>query len=404
MRISILLFILLGFSCLSYTQRIDDEVAHYSFDDCNNIGLDELGGPNASVLGDTSCVCGVLGNALEFRSAAAQMIFFAEVNTLFTKRDFSMSFYFKPTVFSGTRHIFNKKVNCVTERVFDISFQAASGLVNVDLIENGSLGTTVFDNLPQGKCWQHIVVVRAGGTLRLYINGTLASERSIEGRVDVTNSTVLTVNQGLCDQIGELPFIGMIDEVRLFRRALNQDDIDRLYFPAEQLIPNDTIIFLGNSLEPEISSTCATRFQWRPDLEIDDSSSPGPVITPTTSRTYMLEMADDICAAFDTMRVTVIDPADLDCNEVFLPSAFTPNGDNLNDSYGLSNAEAIQNLISLEIFDQWGSRVFFTDDPFQKWDGTFDGEALNPGVFLYRVEFGCDGEDKVQVGSLTIIR
>ena len=89
---------------------------------------------------------------------------------------------------------------------------------------------------------------------------------------------------------------------------------------------------------------------------------------------------------------------------MYLPKAFTPNGDGINDSYGISNPFAVRELISFEIYDRWGGRVFSTDNPFETWDGTSKGQYLNPGVLLYRVRFRCDDEEIIDVGSLSIIR
>jgi hypothetical protein len=48
--------------------------------------------------------------------------------------------------------------------------------------------------------------------------------------------------------------------------------------------------------------------------------------------------------------------------------------------------------------------MFFTEDPFGKWDGFFDGNPVNPGVYLYRVIFRCNGEDYSKTGSVTVLR
>ena len=87
-----------------------------------------------------------------------------------------------------------------------------------------------------------------------------------------------------------------------------------------------------------------------------------------------------------------------------MAKAFTPNRDNLNDTYGLSNPFAINDLISFEIFDRWGGIVFRTNDPFAKWDATYKNEAVNPGVFLWRVAYRCDGEEINETGTVTVIR
>lgn len=98
--------------------------------------------------------------------------------------------------------------------------------------------------------------------------------------------------------------------------------------------------------------------------------------------------------------MTVIDPKTLDCNKVFIPNAFTPGETpNLNDLFGISNRFAVDEFISFEIFDRWGGRVFAAETQFDSWDGTSNGRPLNPGVFLYRLRYKCDGEEKVKAGA-----
>jgi gliding motility-associated-like protein len=127
--------------------------------------------------------------------------------------------------------------------------------------------------------------------------------------------------------------------------------------------------------------------------------------TPDSSILYTLAYTEDqVCISYDTVRITVIDPSTLPCDKIYLPKAFTPNNDNINDTYGISNPFAIEELLSFEIYDRWGSRVFFTDNETTKWDGSFQGEPMNPGVLLYRVRFKCNGEERIDVGSLAIMR
>jgi gliding motility-associated-like protein len=107
---------------------------------------------------------------------------------------------------------------------------------------------------------------------------------------------------------------------------------------------------------------------------------------------------------YDTLTINVINPEDLPCDEVFLPKAFTPNGDLLNDLFGISNPYILQQLEIFEIFDRWGTRVFATDNPFDTWDGTYKSQPLNPGLFIWRVEYSCENQAQSATGTVTIIR
>jgi gliding motility-associated-like protein len=175
----------------------------------------------------------------------------------------------------------------------------------------------------------------------------------------------------------------------------------------DRILTQDTVIFLGNGVPIEINSNCPATFTWFPSLGVNPPSVPNPTIQPLNQGdfTYRVRIADpkSFCIAEDSIRITVVDPTTLDCSEVFLPNTFTPNDDGLNDTYGISNPFAI-NLISLEIFDRWGARVFATSDPFRQWDGSFKSRPVNPGIFQYRVRFECNGEEKSDFGTLTVMR
>ena len=87
-----------------------------------------------------------------------------------------------------------------------------------------------------------------------------------------------------------------------------------------------------------------------------------------------------------------------------MPTAFTPNNDGLNDTYGISNPYAIPELLTFEIYDRWGNRIFATQDPFQRWDGFYRGEPVNAGVVQYALQWVCQGEEQVQTGEIAILR
>ncbi len=387
----------------------NDLVAHYSFDDCT--GFDFSGnGSNGTLFGATCEPCGVSGQALFFDGSTVMgsenyMLALNQVNNIFDINDFSVSFYMKSTNGLGNKDILSKREGCNADNAFAIRFLPATNSIDVELSENTSKSASVSAPLDFGNCWQHIVFVRQNVRSLLYINGTLRAESSAVSRVDVSNNAVLSIARSDCQSTTEVPFEGVLDEMLFYDRALTVDEIEELYLGPDKILNDDLTIFLGDSVVLNSTMSCADDFLWQPAdfLSVTDTSL--TVAKPTSSITYTLNFTEDnVCIAFDTVRITVIDPNDLNCTQVYLPKAFTPNDDGLNDTYGISNPHAIQDLISLEIFDRWGARVFFTDDAFGRWNGDFKNSAVNPGVMLYKVRYNCDGEEKIDVGSLSIIR
>jgi len=88
---------------------------------------------------------------------------------------------------------------------------------------------------------------------------------------------------------------------------------------------------------------------------------------------------------------------------VFIPTGFSPNGDGVNDVLQIMG-EGILSL-NLAIYDRWGQRVFQTTDVNTFWDGTFNGQPLNSGVFAYKVfAVLADGTEISQSGNITLMR
>lgn len=111
------------------------------------------------------------------------------------------------------------------------------------------------------------------------------------------------------------------------------------------------------------------------------------------------------CTASDTLIVRV--SADYD---VFIPSAFSPNHDGINDTFHVFAGENVSSIKELNIFDRWGNMVFqgldlAPNDPTQSWDGTYKGQEMDPGVYVYmaKIRF-IDGEIHLFKGDITLVR
>jgi len=92
----------------------------------------------------------------------------------------------------------------------------------------------------------------------------------------------------------------------------------------------------------------------------------------------------------------------------FIPNAFTPNGDGLNDVFGVIPRLDYVNRFHISIYNRWGQMIFNTSDLNQGWDGTFKGEACQAGVYVYRIVYQNFGmgtqESKVMEGTVMLVR
>ena len=71
---------------------------------------------------------------------------------------------------------------------------------------------------------------------------------------------------------------------------------------------------------------------------------------------------------------------------VFIPTAFTPNGDGMNEALFVLGDDIDRTDFRLMIFDRWGERIFETTDLSEGWDGSYKGSPAQDGVYNWRLE------------------
>ncbi len=92
--------------------------------------------------------------------------------------------------------------------------------------------------------------------------------------------------------------------------------------------------------------------------------------------------------------------------KMFMPNAFRPESSvPENQTFGPSLRFDDVNRYRLLVTNRWGSKVFETDDPLERWDGKQNGKDLPAGVYLYKVRFATEGSSQQEEsGSFTLIR
>ncbi len=107
------------------------------------------------------------------------------------------------------------------------------------------------------------------------------------------------------------------------------------------------------------------------------------------------------CTDSTTKRIVIEDVLN-----AFVPNAFTPNEDGLNDIF-LPQFSAVPFVYDLKIFDRWGNKVFETNDPYKPWLGNVNGgdHYVEPGVYVWMMTVGRDDIDSKEIkGHVTVVR
>ena len=93
---------------------------------------------------------------------------------------------------------------------------------------------------------------------------------------------------------------------------------------------------------------------------------------------------------------------------IYLPNAFSPNGDGLNDEFKtVTNSENIESFQML-IYDRWGTLIFESKNISYGWNGTFKGKICPSGVYVYKVEYSLSasstGQSETKIGTVVLVR
>ncbi len=161
---------------------------------------------------------------------------------------------------------------------------------------------------------------------------------------------------------------------------------------------NDTMIKYGQSVPLFAHGT--QWYSWAPSGSVTDPNSPSPLAHPVETTSYVVYGMDtNGCVNTDTVRVAVDYRGNL-----FVPTAFTPNGDGRNDVFRLVNLGP-RSLMEFRVFNRWGQEVFSTTNPNGGWDGTWRGEKAPTGTYQYLIRVGYpDQMTETFKGDVTLIR
>ncbi len=167
---------------------------------------------------------------------------------------------------------------------------------------------------------------------------------------------------------------------------------------APDTVTKGTTITLSATASPSANVS----YYWEPSTGLSCNDCSAPSLTVNESGWYSVTAFNTAgCEAADSVYVTV-----LPVPTVYAPSAFSPNGDGLNDEFALDGiiGEAVQ--FNIMIFDRWGEKVFESDQYDFRWDGKFKGRDLPPGVYVFHVKYRIRNYDKIleKRSSITLIR
>ncbi len=204
-----------------------------------------------------------------------------------------------------------------------------------------------------------------------------------------SNNTIkLTVSNGVCSD--------STSEVLTFNNEVKADfDMPDILCPEDALTVTDKSTGTINS------------WNWKFDvIGSSNVQNPPPQYFPNNNREtyYNIKLLVSNTALNCTDSLTKYLKV-LDNCLIAVPSAFTPNGDGLNDYFWPHNALKADKL-EFKVYNRWGQLVFYSSNWQQKWDGTVNGNPQPPGVFVWFLSYTNrdTGQKVFQKGTVMLIR
>ena len=167
---------------------------------------------------------------------------------------------------------------------------------------------------------------------------------------------------------------------------------------------DDSLILLTESTRLHVTPVEGARYSWSPSNTMDRPTSTDPLATPTDTLTiYGVTVTDSLgCTWHGELPIR--------CTEVicgrpnlFIPNAFSPNGDGTNDRLCFRGEFIIDFYIA--IYTRWGEKVFETHSIHDCWDGRYNDNWCMPGVYTYTCQIRCEaGQENKLKGDITLIR
>lgn len=148
--------------------------------------------------------------------------------------------------------------------------------------------------------------------------------------------------------------------------------VPQLAAPAD---PDDCLRDQPLLLDPRATAPTPLRYAWTP------TASTAPTLTVSAAGTYAVRVSTEFnCFVEKTFAVRA------DCAaRVFVPEAFSPNGDGVNDELAWFSTEPVE--ARLTVYDRWGEVLFFDESSRGRWDGTVQGQPVPPGSYAWRLEY-----------------
>ncbi|MEI7471234.1 MAG: PKD domain-containing protein [Chitinophagaceae bacterium] len=157
----------------------------------------------------------------------------------------------------------------------------------------------------------------------------------------------------------------------------NSDTLNRAItiYSTQAFAGNDTIAAAGQPIQ--LNASGGVSYQWLPPVGLNDAFISNPIAVLNQTQQYILKaFTPQGCTTYDTVLIKIYKGPD-----IYIPNAFTPNGDGLNDLLrGIP--VGIKEFKYFKIYNRWGQEIFATDNYRIGWNGEWKGQKQEQGVYI----------------------
>ena len=181
--------------------------------------------------------------------------------------------------------------------------------------------------------------------------------------------------------------------------------VDYLNDPLDWHLPPDTTVCFRDSVWLDATQAEATHYEWTGfSTYYGQNDYNDSIFLVRVAGTYEVAITNFCGTIVQTIEVI---NDDCDC-EPFVPNAFSPNGDGINDKFEIYSSCDITNA-ELSLFDRKGSLLYHTTDVSTGWDGIFKNKIVPTGVYIWQLKFDAENKmgevvSKLMAGDVTVMR
>lgn len=232
----------------------------------------------------------------------------------------------------------------------------------------------------------------SNGAIQLIVSDP-SSISSINWSTGLGNSLSLTQITGGNYSVQLIDSFGCLYKYDFYIPIINDLEIE--------ILPGDTLIDYGSPLDLTVTTNYTGIFDyiWNPNTMLSCSNCQTTTTYTTNDQTYQV-IVNDQNGCIDTAYITIL--VGQPCIELYIPTIFSPNGDELNDSWKIIGT--CLHSIHSKVFNQWGEVIFESSDQTNTWDGTYkESKVPNDNYsFVISIEFE-NGTKVTRSGSVRVM-